>query len=96
MLHNPKNDMPDQAFMAEIAEMIVEALVLDDVQPGDIIPDEPLFGDGLGLDSIDALELSFAIAQRYGIKLRSDDENIREVFSSLRALSAFIAEHKQT
>lgn len=96
MLHNQKNDMPDQAFMAEIAEMIVEALVLDDVQPGDITPDEPLFGDGLGLDSIDALELSFAIAQRYGIKLRSDDENIREVFSSLRALSDFIAEQKQT
>lgn len=75
--------------------MIVEALVLDDVTSDEIEPDAALFGDGLGLDSIDALELSFAIAQRYGIKLRSDDENNRAIFASLNALSRFIADHRE-
>ena len=84
----------DSAFRMEIAGMIVEALVLDDVRPEDIAPHEPLFGDGLGLDSIDALELSFAIAQRYGVKLRSDDERNQEIFASLDALSRHIAANR--
>ena len=78
----------------EVAAMIVEALVLDDVTPDQIEPDAPLFGDGLGLDSIDALEISFAIAQNYGIKLRSDDENNARIFASLNALTAYIDEHR--
>lgn len=84
----------DKDFVLEVANMIVEGLVLEDVRPEDIDPDEPLFGDGLGLDSIDALELSFVIAQRYGVKLRSDDERNREIFSSLAALSRHISEHR--
>ena len=95
MLHSPDPAPVDPAFRREIAEMIVEALVLDDVTADEIEPDEALFGDGLGLDSIDALELSFAIAQRYGIKLRSDDENNRAIFASLNALSRFIADHRE-
>jgi acyl carrier protein len=94
MLNEPREQFADAAFRQEIAEMIVEVLVLDDVSAGDIKPDEPLFGDGLGLDSIDALELSFAIAQRYGIRLRSDDERNREIFSSLDALSRHVAAHR--
>lgn len=79
---------------SEVAAMIVEALVLDDVTPEEIEPDAPLFGDGLGLDSIDALEISFAIAQNYGIKLRSDDENNAQIFASLNALTTYIGEHR--
>ena len=84
----------DQAFRAEIANMIIEALVLEDVGAENIDPTAPLFGDGLGLDSIDALELSFAIAQRYGVKLRSDDERNQAIFSSLEALSRHISENR--
>ena len=78
------------ALRDEVAEMIVESLVLDDVTPSEIDPAAPLFGDGLGLDSIDALEISFAIAQKYGIKLRSGDERNAQIFSSLNALTEFI------
>lgn len=94
MLTKPHEPLADAAFRREIAEMIVEVLVLDDVAPDEIKPDEPLFGDGLGLDSIDALELSFAIAQRYGVKLRSDDERNRQIFSSLDALSRHVRAHR--
>jgi len=81
-------------FVIEVANMIIEALVLEDITAEDIDPDAPLFGDGLGLDSIDALELSFAIQQRYGVRLRSDDERNQEIFSSLAALSRHISEHR--
>lgn len=83
-----------EAFHREVARMIIEELVLEDVTVDDIDPAAPLFVDGLGLDSIDALELSFAIAQRYGIKLRSGDEHNREIFSSLAALSRHIRENR--
>jgi len=83
-----------QDFRMEIAEMIVDALVLEDVNADEIDPEAPLFGDGLGLDSIDALELSFAIAKQYGVKLRSDDERNNEIFSSLNALSRHINENR--
>lgn len=75
----------------EIAELIVESLNLEDVNATDIELDEPLFGDGLGLDSIDALELALAVTQKYSVQLRADDANVQEIFSSLRSLSAFIA-----
>jgi acyl carrier protein len=94
MLTKPLELSGDAAFRREIAEMIVEVLVLDDVTAAEINPHEPLFGEGLGLDSIDALELSFAIAQRYGVKLRSDDERNREIFSSLDALSRHIGANR--
>lgn len=86
----------DQELRDEVAELIVDALDLEDVQPGDIEPDEPLFSDGLGLDSIDALELSFEIAQKYGFKLRSDDERNEEIFASLNSLTRHIAENRKS
>jgi len=76
----------------EIAELIVECLNLEDIGADEIEPEEPLFGDGLGLDSIDALELALAITQKYAVQLKADDANIQEVFGSLRSLSAYIAE----
>jgi acyl carrier protein len=74
----------------EVAEMIIEAVNLEDIEASDIVPEEPLFGEGLGLDSIDALEISLAISQRYGFQIKSDDENNQQIFSSLRALSQHI------
>lgn len=75
----------------EVARLIVETLNLEDVKPEDIAPEEPLFGEGLGLDSIDALELALAISTRYGFQLRSDDSENTRIFASLRALSRHIA-----
>jgi acyl carrier protein len=75
----------------EVAALIVTELKLEDVEPEDIDPDAPLFGEGLGLDSIDALELALALSQRYGVTIKSDDPMIVEIFSSLRSLSAHIA-----
>lgn len=75
---------------AALAKLVVEALNLEDTAPEDIDPEEALFGDGLGLDSIDALELALEISENYGVELRSDDENNRQIFASLRSLSAYV------
>jgi acyl carrier protein len=80
----------------ELAELIVSALNLEGVAPGDIDPQAPLFKTGLGLDSIDALELALEISKRYGLQLRSDDENNIRIFSSLRSLADHIAQHRVT
>lgn len=74
----------------ELANLMVEALNLEDVEASSIDPEQPLFGDGLGLDSIDALELALAISKRYGFQLRSDNEDNRRIFGSLAALSAHV------
>ncbi|NOR37505.1 MAG: acyl carrier protein [Woeseiaceae bacterium] len=84
---------PQSEFEHEVAELIVESLNLEDINATDIQPEEPLFDDGLGLDSIDALELALAVTQKYAVQLRAEDANVKEVFSSLRSLSAYIAEN---
>jgi len=73
-----------------LAELIVAAVNLEDVRPADVDPEAPLFGDGLGLDSIDALEIALEIFKRHGVQLRADDEENRRIFASLRALSAHV------
>jgi acyl carrier protein len=78
------------AAESALAELIVESLNLEDVAASEIEPEEALFGDGLGLDSIDALELALAISKTFGVQLRSDDDTNREIFFSLRSLSTFI------
>lgn len=78
----------------ELAELLVESLNLEDVAPGSIDPEAPLFNTGLGLDSIDALELALAISKRYGFQLRSDNDENRWIFASLRALSAHVEQNK--
>ncbi len=84
--------MPSSQSPAEraLAELIVASVNLEDVRAEEVDPDAPLFGDGLGLDSIDALELALEISKRYGVQLRADDEENRRIFASLRALSAHI------
>jgi acyl carrier protein len=77
----------------EVARLIVSALSLE-TRPEDIAPEEPLFGSGLGLDSIDALELALAISKAYGVQLRSDDERNHRIFASLRALAAHVEKHR--
>ena len=78
----------------ELAELLVESLNLEGVDPHAIDPEAPLFNDGLGLDSIDALELSLAVGKRYGVQLRAEGEDNRRIFASLRALSEHIQQHR--
>ena len=78
----------------EVAHLIVDALNLEDVRAEDINPDEPLFRDGLGLDSIDALEISLAISVKYGFQIRSDDGENDRIFASLRSLSQHVEENR--
>ena len=78
---------------AELAQLIVTTLNLD-VQAAEIDPEAPLYGEGLGLDSIDMLEISLVVSQQFGVKLRADDENNTQIFSSLRSLNAFIQRHR--
>jgi acyl carrier protein len=78
----------------ELAELIVSALNLEGVDPGGIDPDAPLFGSGLGLDSIDALELALEISKRYGVQLKAEDEDNKRIFASLRALTDHILEKR--
>ena len=78
----------------EVAELIVDSLNLEDVSVEEIDPEQPLFRDGLGLDSIDALELALAISKRYGFQLKSDDSQNQQIFASLRALSQHIEQNR--
>ena len=85
-----------QALELEIKELIVAALSLEDVRPQDIDTDAPLFVEGLGLDSIDALELGVALQKRYGVQLSADAAETRQHFRSVATLAAFVASHRAT
>jgi acyl carrier protein len=77
----------------EVATLIAEAVNLD--KPvAELDPNVPLFGEGLGLDSIDVLEIALAVSRKYGFQLRSDDPANRRIFASLRSLSAHIEQHR--
>ena len=85
------------AHEQEMAAMLVEALNLEDIAAQDIEPEAPLFGhdpDSLGLDSIEALEIAQAIAQKYQVQLRADDEQNKAIFRSLRSLSEHVASQR--
>src|SRR5947209_17790263 len=76
----------------DLADVLVSALRLE-LKPADIDPEAPLFGEGLGLDSIDALEIAICVSERYGIQLRSDNPDNKRIFASLRSLAGHIAAH---
>ena len=78
------------ALQREVAELIIESLNLE-VTSDQITPDSPLYGDGLGLDSIDVLEVALVVSKRYGLQLRDESVNNKHIFSSLRNLSDYIA-----
>jgi acyl carrier protein len=80
----------------ETAQIIIDAVNLEDITAEEIDPNAPIFNDGLGLDSIDALEISLVLRQRYGIKIKSGDTNIENIFSSVAKLTNYIQANKQT
>ncbi|RZM01781.1 MAG: acyl carrier protein [Variovorax sp.] len=77
----------------ELAVLLVDSLNLE-VAPGDIAPDAPLYGEGLGLDSIDILEVALEVSRRYGFQLRSDDERNQQIFTSLRTLATHVGQNR--
>jgi len=85
------SDLP--TLERELAELFVQALNLE-TPAAAIDPTSSLFGDGLGLDSIDILEVALEVSHRYGFQLRSDDENNHQIFQSLRTLAAHVAQHR--
>ncbi len=90
----PADASPDtSALAAQIAELIVEALNLE-LTASQIDPDAPLYGEGLGLDSIDILEIALVVSKRYGVQLRADGEDNQKIFRSLRRLAEYIAAHR--
>jgi len=78
----------------ELKELIIDVLDLEDITVDDINSEEPLFVDGLGLDSIDALELGVALQKKYGVKIEAEGEQTRELFASVKNLAKFITENK--
>jgi acyl carrier protein len=89
--HNPILQLAN--LQLEVAELMVNALNLDAIAT-DIDPDAPLYGDGLGLDSIDILEVALVISKRYGMQLKADNADNQRIFSSLRNLADYVATHK--
>lgn len=87
------NSADSIAFEQEIAQLIVESLNLE-TPAENIEPEAALFGDGLGLDSIDVLEISLVVSKRYGVQLRADNQDNTHIFTSLRSLAAHIAQHR--
>lgn len=83
----------DDALIAEVAALMVSALNLE-MSPAEIDPDAPLYGEGLGLDSIDMLEVSLVVSKQYGFQMRADDENNVKIFTSLRNLATHIAANR--
>ena len=83
----------EAALQLEIAELMVQALNLD-VSAAEIQPDEPLYGNGLGLDSIDILEVALVVSKRYSLQLKADSEDNHRIFGSLRSLTEYVAAHK--
>jgi acyl carrier protein len=83
-----------QSLEEEMKRVIIDVLQLEDIGPDDIDTDAPLFVEGLGLDSIDALELGVALQKRYGISLSADSEETRRHFASVRSLAALVAGHR--
>ena len=85
--------MTDNNIEQELKVLIIDTLNLEDIAPEDIISEDPLFNDGLGLDSIDALELGLAIKSKYGITLSQESEEVRKSFYSVKTLSDFIKQN---
>lgn len=84
---------PDLALEREIAGHIVTALNLD-IAAEEIVPEAPLYGDELGIDSIDILEIALVMSKQYGVQLKADSADNTAIFASLRALAAYIGEHR--
>ena len=84
-----------ESLQAELKKLIVETLALEDTTPEEIETDAPLFGDGLGLDSIDALEIAMVLEERYNVTLDDDPEANQQIFESVRSLTAFVLKSRE-
>jgi acyl carrier protein len=93
LLRQPAGPGDVPALARELAGLIVEALNLD-TAPGDIDADKPLYGEGLGLDSIDILEIALVVSKQYGVQLRADTEQNERIFGSLRRLAEYVNAHR--
>lgn len=83
-----------EVLAGELKQLIIEALVLEDIEVSDIVTDAPLFGAGLELDSIDALELAIALEERYGVTIDEDPEKNEQLFASVSSLACFVNENR--
>ncbi len=83
-----------ESLELELKQLIIEALALEDVSPANIEPTAALFVEGLGLDSIDALELAMALEERYGVRIGDDPDLNRQIFASVRNLAAYVNESR--
>ena len=92
-LRQPADKVNSDSLTAEVARLIVRALNLE-VAPAEIAPDQPLYGEGLGLDSIDILEIALVVSKQYGVQLRADNEENGRIFGSLRQLVEYIGAHR--
>lgn len=95
ILRQPSAPADSQALMRELAGLIVQALNLE-LSAAEIDPDAPLYGEGLGLDSIDILEIALVVSKRYGVQLRADSAENEQIFRSLRRLAEYITAHRTT
>jgi acyl carrier protein len=86
-------DAAGDALLPELTALIVTAVNLD-MAPGEVSPDESLYGEGLGLDSIDILEIALVVSKKYGFQLHPDDESNKVIFTSIRHLARHIAQHR--
>ena len=93
-MDNVKPAVEGAALQREVAELIVQALNLD-VKADEIEADAPLYGDGLGLDSIDILEVALVVSKRYGLQLRAESEDNHRIFRSLSSLTDYISTHRK-
>ncbi|NOQ64573.1 MAG: acyl carrier protein [Methyloprofundus sp.] len=84
-----------QELVAELKVLVIEGLHLEDITAEEIMPEEPLFGEGLGLDSIDALEIAVLLDRQYGVKITSEDDRNQEIFASLNSLAEFVAANRE-
>ena len=85
-------DVPN--LESELKELIIDSLALEDVTPSEVDSEAALFVEGLGLDSIDALELAMALEERYGVKIVDDPEENQKIFASVRSLAEFVSDQR--
>ncbi|OAM51972.1 acyl carrier protein [Methylovorus sp. MM2] len=90
---NLVSPLSNASLQLEIAELMVQSLNLE-VAPEEILSDSPLYGDGLGLDSIDILEVALVVSKRYGLQLKADNEDNHKIFSSLGSLTEYVAKQR--
>ena len=88
--------MSNEALEQEIKQLIIDSLMLEEIDLSRFDRDTILFGEGLGLDSVDALELGVALQKKYGIKISGKEEDVRHHFACVKNLAQFVADNKQS